>query len=129
VLSIAKLTPDKDGYPLTTLIADLLTGFLVTVGIVILSLALGGFSFFAPWLIVTPVLGLAGGWARGGTEGNIWLKVCAVCFISLLFLIACSQDFGIVLGLLLIAIPSIAGMWLKRRRLVRASNTYRASLS
>ena len=49
-------------YPLDVILSDLLIGVPAMSLIIVAAISLGGFSFFTPWMIVTPpILFIAGG--------------------------------------------------------------------
>lgn len=53
---------------------DLGCSLAVAVIVVVVCLRLGGFSFFAPWLIALPIVMFVAGLIRGGTPGRIIVK-------------------------------------------------------
>jgi hypothetical protein len=59
-------------------LTDIATGVVSAIAIVVAALALGGFSFFAPWIIVTPVAMFIAGFLRGLSFGNVSAKAVAM---------------------------------------------------
>jgi hypothetical protein len=63
---------EREKYFWASLLADLLAEFAAVIVTVVGSLALGGFSFRLPWLIVSPVVLFLTGFVRGPSFGNSW---------------------------------------------------------
>jgi hypothetical protein len=67
---------------------DIATGVVSAVAILVAALALGGFSFFAPWMIVTPVAMFTAGFVRGRSFGTAFAKAIALNIPLLLLMLA-----------------------------------------
>src|SRR5215469_15797322 len=59
-------------------LTDIGTGAVAVIAIVVAAVAIGGFSFFAPWIIVTPVAMFMAGFLRGPSFGNALPKAAAM---------------------------------------------------
>ncbi len=59
-------------------LTDVAAGAVSTIAIIVAALALGGFSFFAPWIIVTPVAMFMAGFLRGLSFGHVAAKAVAI---------------------------------------------------
>jgi len=104
------------GYSLDEFLPDVMVGALAVVFIVVTALLLGGFSFFAPWLIVSPLAMLMAGLLRARSVGNIWLKCLAICLVAITLaalFVRPLAGIGIVAPLLIM--PCATGIWLRRR--------------
>jgi hypothetical protein len=91
-----------------------MVGFLILLPVIPLALALGGFSFIEPWLILIPLLAFAGGVARGNTTGNIWLRAAILNLVVLLYLVSRGDGREMAVGAMLTVIPSVGGIALRR---------------
>lgn len=94
---------------------DIVVGALAAMLVFLGSLALGGFSFIEPWLILCAVAMLACGLMRGASRGNLILKPFAVA-APLLFLVAAlvRPDNALLTAILLTILPVAAGIALRR---------------
>ncbi len=97
---------------------DSLTGVPAVGLIFVAALILGGFSFFTPWLIVTPPILLIAGLVRGRSEGNPLLKGLVISLPSLIVVALLGRPVANILGVsaLLLIPPSALGVWIRRRR-------------
>ncbi len=116
-MPLAKIPIDQS-YDFGTFVADFGVGFAALVIVVCTALLLGGFSFLAPWLLVTPPLFFATGFVRGRSAGTIWGKGMAMSAGPLLLL-----AWGIIPVWLLALVSSAAGLALSRYRIQRAPDT------
>jgi hypothetical protein len=94
---------------------DIVVGVLAAVLVFIGSLALGGFSFIEPWLVLCALAMFASGLMRGASPGNFVLKVLAIA-ASLLLLVAVLESSlaDILTGSLVAVVPVTAGIALRR---------------
>jgi hypothetical protein len=53
---------------------------------------------------------------RGESAGNIWLKGIGMNVVFLLLLVFVADTRTFALGALVIVLPTVAGIWLRRRR-------------
>ena len=130
MLSITKGTTEKEAYFFGRFLTDVAAGAITLIAIIPAALLLGGFSFFAPWLIVTPLLMFAVGMLRGNSAGNIWLKGVSINVSYLLLLgkmlsgrSASATVLGCLLGALIAVLPAIAGISFRRHCLLRSANS------
>ena len=81
------------------------------------ALALGGFMFFTPWLIVAPPIMFAVGALRGSGEGKVWIKSLSITSGTLLLFIGLSHTNALTVtdGFLISVIPVAGGIWFRRR--------------
>ena len=95
---------------------DVAWGLAVAILVVFVCLLLGGFSFFAPWLIVTPAVMFSAGLIRGGTPGRIIVKGVALGALLLMLLVlgALRSPVTLLLGIPVILAPSVAGIATRR---------------
>jgi hypothetical protein len=114
------INPEK--YVPDTLIIDVVIGAASVVPIFIAALALGGFSFIQPWLIVIPFVMFVAGWWRGQSFGNIWVKALALGAPALLLFACFAQTktkaaySGAVLTMsALTVLPTAGGIRIRRR--------------
>jgi hypothetical protein len=112
----------KTTYVRTVFPTDFLAGFLALVAVIAVAMPQGGFSFFAPWLIVGPVVFFATGFVRGRTAGNAWTKAVVVNVLLLLVLILTLRGTmildtaGTILATFAVLVCCVAGgIWLRRR--------------
>jgi hypothetical protein len=108
--------PAKEGYFEDTFLPDVFIGCLSLAIVLPLALVLGGFSFIEPWCIVTPPTTFALGMVRGESAGNIWLKGIGMNVVFLLLQVFVADTRTFALGALVIVLPTVAGIWLRRRR-------------
>jgi hypothetical protein len=103
-------------YSSDIILVDALIGILALPLIAVAALLLGGFSFFTPWLIVSPFMMLVAGLLRSRSEGVIWLKCLVICAAPLVFSVFISKSF-VVIGITapLLLLPCAGGVWLRRR--------------
>ena len=78
---------EPEGYFWRPVLTDVATGAVSVIVIAMAALAIGGFSFFAPWLIVTPVAMFMAGFLRATSFGKIWPKAVAINLPILLLLL------------------------------------------
>jgi hypothetical protein len=106
-------------YSLDIIMVDALIGILALACIVFTALLLGGFSFFAPWLIACPLMMLVAGLLRSRSDGVIWLKCFVICLAPLIFstLFAKPRSLAIGIAVPLLIQPCAGGVWLRRRKL------------
>ena len=109
----------REGYSFEGFVTDAAVGAAAVVAIIILALLLGGFSFFSPWLIVSPPLLFAAGMMRGSDQGNIRIKGLSINVASLLLLAFCANALAFALGMVIAVLPTFGGIWFQRRRLSR----------
>ncbi len=123
MLTITKTTRAKESYFLGVCLVDISVGALALIAIISLALLMGGFSFFTPWLIATPILMFAAGVVRGSSPGNIYVKGFWMSIASSLFLAICCDVYTFFLGILAVALPAIGGIALRRYRTQTHVNT------
>jgi hypothetical protein len=123
------LTIESRRYVWSRLLVDVLTGLAWLSVIIIAALALGGFSFFQPWLIVIPLAMFLAGFLRGRSSGNVWVTTVKMAIPGwLLIAFTASGDTRVhsaeskILGMLLFALPTALGMWVRRSRTRIAEN-------
>ena len=106
-------------YSLDIIMVDALIGILALACIVFTALLLGGFSFFAPWLIACPITMLVAGLLRSRSDGVIWLKCLVICLAPLIFSALFAKPRNLAIGIVtpLLILPCAGGLWLRRRRL------------
>lgn len=106
-------------YSFDVILVDALIGMLALASIVVTALLLGGFSFFAPWLIACPLMMLVAGLLRSRSEGAIWLKCLVICLAPLVSSALFAKPLDIAIGIAapLLILPCASGVWLRRRRL------------
>jgi hypothetical protein len=104
-------------FSLGELALDAAAGAVAMIAIACLALALGGFMFFAPWLIVAPPIMFASGVLRGSGEGKVWFKTLSITSGTLLILIGFSHTNALTVtdGFLIAAVPTAGGIWFRRR--------------
>jgi hypothetical protein len=97
---------------------DALTGVPAVGLIFATALFLGGFSFFTPWMIVTPPILLIAGLVRARGEGNPLLKGMMISLPSLIIVALLGSPRVAMLGLsaLFLIPPCAIGVWIRRRR-------------
>ena len=88
----------------------------VAILVVFVCLLLGGFRFFAPWLIVTPAVMFSAGLIRGGTPGRIIVKGVALGALLLMLLVlgTLRSPVTLLLGIPVILAPAVAGIATRR---------------
>ena len=101
------------------IVTDLAWGFAGTVTVVAVCLLLGGFSFFAPWLILVPAVMFAAGLIRGRSAGRIAAKGIALSAFLLMLLILATlhSALSLLAGIPIIVAPAIAGVAARRWRI------------
>ena len=105
-------------YPSDEVLIDTLIG-LPAVGVIcVTALLLGGFSFFAPWIIVTPPILLIAGLVRARSEGNPLLKGLVISLPSLIVVALLGSPRITMLGVSIFFLipPCAMGVWIRRRR-------------
>jgi hypothetical protein len=102
--------------------------------IIVAALALGGFSFFAPWIIVSPVAMFTAGFLRGPTFGNALPKAVAMNLSILLLLLACFRSTTVlitaatILGIASASVLcTVAGIYFRRRERDSSPHGYTGS--
>jgi hypothetical protein len=102
---------------------DIVIGIASIAPIFIAALALGGFSFIQPWLIVIPFVMFLAGWWRGRSFGNLWVKALALGAPTLLLFASFGQGrtkaayLGAVLVISAVTVlPPAGGIEIRRRR-------------
>ena len=97
---------------------DGLTGVPAVCLIFVTALFLGGFSFFTPWLIVTPPILLVAGLVRARSEGNPLLKGLVISLPSLILVALLGRPLASMVGVsaFLLIPPCAIGIWIRRRR-------------
>ena len=110
--------PIKASYGFGTFVADFGVGLAALTIVVFTAFLLGGFSFLAPWLLVTPPLFFSMGFVRGTSPGTVWGKGIAMSAASVLLFAV-----GIIPVWLLALISSAAGLALRRYRFQPAPDT------
>jgi hypothetical protein len=97
---------------------DALTGVPAAGLIFATALFLGGFSFFVPWLIVTPPILLVAGLVRARSEGNPLLKGLVISLPSLIIVALLGNPRVTTLGVsaFFLIPPCAIGVWIRRRR-------------
>jgi hypothetical protein len=102
-------------YSPDVVLIDALTG-LPAMGLIILTaLFLGGFSFFAPWMIVSPLIMFIAGLVRARSDGNAWLKGFVISLPLLAIIVLLGNVVAVFFAPFLI-LPSASGVWIRRRR-------------
>jgi len=106
----------RDGILDKAVVIDIASSFAAAIIILAVCLRLGGFNFFAPWLIVTPVVMFACGLIRGENAKRIIAKGVALSTFQLLLLVLGTFDSPITLlfGIPLIVAPAVAGAATRR---------------
>lgn len=106
-----------DGYSFGGFVIDAAVGAAAMIAIAGLALALGGFMFFTPWLIVAPPVMFAAGTVRGSGPGKIWIKSMSITLGTLLLFTGCSHTnvLTAVEGFLIAVVPAAGGIWFRRR--------------
>ena len=104
-------------YSSDELLFDALTGVPAVGLIFVTALFLGGFSFFAPWMIVTPLILFIAGLVRARSAGNPLLKGLVISLPSLIIVALLGSHCVTMLGLsaLFLIPPSAIGVWIRRR--------------
>jgi hypothetical protein len=104
---------------------DALTGVPAVGLIFVTALFLGGFSFFTPWMIVTPPILLIAGLVRARSEGNALLKGLMISLPSLILVALLGRPLATMLGIsaLLLIPPCAIGVWIRRRRAAKSRLT------
>jgi len=102
-------------------LADIGMGVASVFAIIVAALALGGFSFFAPWIIVSPVAMFTAGFLRGPSFGNALPKAVAINLPILLLLLVSFRGTTVLntaaamLGVASSAVLcTVAGIWFRR---------------
>jgi len=103
-------------YSSDELLFDALTGVPAVGLIFVIALFLGGFSFFTPWMIVTPPILLIAGLLRARSDGNPLLKGLVMSFPSLIIVALLGHPVVRMLGLsaLFLIPPCALGVWIRR---------------
>ena len=104
-------------YSSDEVLGDALTG-VPAVGLIFLTaLCLGGFSFFIPWMIVTPLILLTAGLVRARSEGNPLLKGLVISLPSLVIVALLGHPRVTMLGIsaFFLIPPCAMGVWIRRR--------------
>jgi hypothetical protein len=104
------------------LMADALIGVLASGCVIVVALPLGGFSFFEPWMIATPVMFLTAGVVRARSEGNIWLKSAVISLGSLVFAAIFGNVPTLCIAMPFLILPCACGIWIRRKRPVIVRN-------
>jgi len=103
-------------YDWTTILVDVAVGIVTFVLVIPMALFLGGFSFFAPWVIAIIPLFFLAGFLRGAGPERIWAKAGAITAGA-----SCPWLIKGWPSILLVAavsfVPSAAGVYMRRRRL------------
>ena len=113
---------ERERYPWASLFADLLAGFAAVIVIVVGSLALGGFSFWLPWLVLSPVVLFLTGFVRASSFGNSWAKALVIDIPVFMLMVASLRattplgSAATILIAILIAVLLTAGGVAFRRR-------------
>jgi hypothetical protein len=117
----SEAAPLPDGYSFGGFLVDAAVGAAAMIAIAGLALALGGFMFFTPWLIVAPPVMFAAGTVRGSGQGKIWIKSLSITLGALLLFTGCSHTNALTatVGFLIAVVSTAAGIWFRRRRLFR----------
>src|SRR5271157_4175564 len=117
VLLDSKTAPPAEGYSLGGFLFDAAVGAVAFIAIAASALALGGFSFFTPWLIVAPPIMFAAGMIRGSSQGNTLLKSLSITLGTLLLSICFTNTdvYTVALGMLIVIIPTALGILVRRR--------------
>lgn len=104
-------------YSSDELFLDALTGVPAMGLVFIMALFLGGFSFFTPWLIVTPPILFIAGLFRARSEGNPLLKGLVMSLPSLIIvaLLGSPRITMLGIGAPLLFLPCALGVWVRRR--------------
>jgi len=102
-----------------TLLADCGVGLAATSAILPASLLLGGFSFIEPWVLVTALLFFFAGFLRGTSPGNASIKAMAINLGPLCLLVVWlrAEWLTMLLGVLAVILPTMAGLLARRRKL------------
>jgi hypothetical protein len=103
-------------YPSHVLLIDALTSVPAMVLIIVAALFLGGFSFFAPWMVVTPPILLLAGLVRARTEGNTLLKGVVISLPSLIAGVVFGNYAMVGVSAPFLVLPCASGVWIRRRR-------------
>jgi len=106
-------------YSSDEMLVDALTGIPAVGLIIVTALTLGGFSFFTPWMIVTPPILLAAGLARARSNGsNPLLKGLVISLPSLVIVALLGSPRVTMLGVsaFFLIPPCALGVWIRRRR-------------
>lgn len=122
--SIMRTEPVKEGYFEEGFFPDVFIGSLALLIVFPLALLLGGFSFIEPWFIVTPLATFALGMLRGNSAGNVWLKGIGINVAFLVILGFCANALTFSLGVCVIVLPTVGGIWFRRYRLATRRRPY-----
>jgi hypothetical protein len=106
-----------NNYSSDELLFDALTGVPAVGLISVMALSLGGFSFFTPWMIVTPPILFIAGLVRARSEGNPLLKGLMMSLPSLIIVALVGSPRVTMLGLSapFLILPCAIGVWIRRR--------------
>ena len=116
----------KRSVPFDQLLIDFAVGWCSPVALLVGSIAARDVSFLVyAGILVIPLVHLAMGNLRGGSEGYLWLKTLFICG-AILFLAGTGRLFFVIAAL---SVPTtFLGLWLRRRgwviwRMSRTSNS------
>jgi hypothetical protein len=120
----SEAAPFPERYSFVEFLVDAAVGAVAMVAIAGSALALGGFMFFTPWLIVAPAVMFAAGTVRGSGQGRIWIKALSITLGTLLLFIGCSDTNVLTTaeGFLVAVVPTAGGIWFRRRCLPGRKN-------
>lgn len=124
MLSIRRATTEREPYFFGAFLLDVAAGIVASIAVIPTAVYLGGFSFFTPWLIVTPLLLFSAGVLRGGSTGSVWLKAISIstgCLLLLVPLHHGTTALTLVLGALITVLPALSGISFRRYRLLRST--------
>ena len=78
------------------LLSDLLVGAASVIAIIVVALALQGFVFLAPWLIVIPLAMFLAGILSGLSFGNRLMKAVVVNLPTIMLMLSWGRGVGVV---------------------------------
>jgi len=103
-------------YPSDEVLIDAVTGVSAFGLIFVLALFLGGFSFFSPWMIVTPPILFIAGLVRARSKANVLLKGLVISLPSLVIAALLGNYSGVGVSAPFVILPCLLGIWIRRRR-------------
>ena len=107
-----------------SLLTDAIAGAATVTAIIPIGLALGGFSFIEPWLIVTPVMLFAVGFLRGFSPGSAWAKAVTLSASAwLVILLTANGPAAMLVGMSAATLlPAMGGVTVRRYQMKSRTN-------
>jgi hypothetical protein len=105
-------------YSSDEVLSDALAGVPAVGLILVTALFLGGFSFFTPWMIVTPPIFFAAGLVRARSESNPLLKglVISLPLLGVAALLGNPRVAMVGFSAIFSIPPCAIGVWIRRRK-------------